>query len=650
MNLFHADPTPFKVLREDSLVIVENRYIRCIHDLNCGGEMTEAVVKHGSGKNLFARPQATIIGIIENGIYHCFRSDRKPVKNFELLEQNGNPVLKFRLRLHDDSGKVLNGLEVIHQVEYTPWGEALHRVTLAASHRINNLGMVQIGTLWPSKYFDSFAVQESLNATGDPYMGNRVKSWLPLTGGKHRNDRNAYFSRWLPVATTVLKSGVDGFQFTLGDDLEQWDSIGGTLPGFQMGYFSFNSNTDSYELRFAPLDSRREGQYLDGEKHFDFSLAFPHVRKKIVPLIPCAGAVHKGAKSFEKRWPDKEKFARWKEAETAVLRIHNDGDLFGNGIFWRSTSYPPYPPDEMVKMDNTIQRFHELGISVVPYFSLHEYHPEAPCFNEHAQEWGRIAAENDGIIPSYFTTGYYGYQMCLRSDWFEKRRDTIDEVLTKHDFDGVYYDWCIGMECLNPLHGHRHRDMRKLLKLLEWSHERVGNDGELYLHLTYNPNLTAENMASLVLTEETGGASIDPEMFSPHVHFLNIVPRQVCDMLPEDASDADRKRFIMCAILNHATISASHPVFLSFWAKHAHLFKECGKYVRHTAPGEGLCTVSNPKVGISVYWNQTEKMVLLANLSEREEKTEFSFVTEASEAINGTAVIPALELKVLKFN
>ena len=648
MKPFHSEPAPFQPVREDSRIVVENRYLRIIHDAAHGGEMVEAVVKNGTGKNLFAKPQMSLVGIMEGSAYHCYLSCNSTA-DVTVSDRNGNPVLEFRGGLTDSSGNILSGVELLHKIEYTPWGEALHRVILHAASKIEKLGMVQVGTLFPVKRMNCLAVQDAQIQTVGPYTGSKVKSWIPLTGGRTRADIEAYRSRWLPDSMLVFQRGLEGFQMNLGDDLSQWESIGGTLPGTQMGLFTYSRPLDCYEMRLSALDCQREGQYLAaGDTVFDFSIAFPFVQKKVSPLPVCASNILMRNRGFENQWPENDKLQMLHDAGAGLMRFHNDGDTYNNGIFWRDAAYPPYAPEIMAKMDDLLQRAHEHGLSVVPYFSLHEYHPDAAGFKEHAEEWGRIAIEGDKIIPSFGPNGYFGFQMCLNSGWMKKRIDTIDEVLTKHDFDGVYYDWCEPMECVNPKHGKRHHDFRKLIELLEWSHERVGKEGDVYIHNTYHPNIAAENIATLVLMEECGFASIAPDMFTPQAHFLNLGSRQVCDMLPSGASDRDRLRYVMCAFLNHTGVSSWNPVYLDFCRENAGLFRECTSYEHHTAPGEGICWSSNQEVGMSAYYGSFGKKFVFANLSEQKQTVEYRFAAEDGEAILGTAEIGPLSMKVLK--
>ena len=639
---FHGTLSPFCAVRKKDRVIVRNKYVRCVHDLRSGGELTEAVILNGSGKNLFVKPQCTIVGIIENGSDHCYRSDAAAAEDFSLTENRGNPVLEFTCRLADPDGKTLSGLTLRHRIEYTPQGEALHRETLSAARKIQNLGIVQIGTLYPAKRMDTLAVLPCNIEMAVPY-GSCCR-WYRL----HGDASNPFMSRWVPNAMLVFQRGADGFQFVRGDDLASWESIGGTLPGFGMGLFRYRNDLDAYEMRMAPLDCRRPGQYLNKETVFEFSLAFPFVKKNIVPLSPCSGNLLQPARGFADRWPTEDDFTRWEKAGVSLMRLHNDGDSLRNGIFWRDAAYPPYPPEEMKKMDRMLEAAHRHHLDAVPYFSLHEYHPEAAGFKRNAHQWGRIAEKDDDIIPSYASHGYFGFIMCLNSGWMEKRRDTIDEVLRNHAFDGVYYDWCNALECINPEHGPHHWDFRKLIEHLLWTHERVGKDGVMYLHLTGNPNIAAENLAGLVLTEESGISRFSGEMFSPHAHFLNICPRQVCLMISENSPAADLKRYAMCALLNHTTVSSGHPVLTEFYRNHAGMMKKTGQYCHHSAPGEGLCKTSDSNaVGMSAYWNKDEAMLVLANLMDQPKTVEYCFAPEMKKPLTGHISLKPLSIRTV---
>lgn len=637
---FRGSLSSFHAVREERKIVVCNQYVRCVHDLNHGGELTEAVILNGSGENLFVKPQTTIIGIMENGGYHCYSSSAAPVQKYSVSEKHGAPVLKFSCFPTDSQGKKLDGLVLHHRVEYTRQGEALHRIILSASQKIKDLGMIQIGTLYPVKRMDTLAVLPSLMEMSTPY-GSSCR-WHRLAG----SDTEEFSTRWLPKSMLVFQRGVDGFQYVRGDCLAAWDKIGGKLPGFEMGLFHYTPDLDAYEMRFSALDCRRNGQYLEGEHVFEFSLAFPFVKEKTVPLVPCTGSVLNLSRPDGDRWIRDEELSSVRSGGGSLLLMQNDGNTHNDRIFWRNGDYPPYPPEEMSKMDEMLDRAHKQHLDVVPYFSLHEFHPESAGFRKNAKKWSRIIAEEDGLIPSYGPNGYYGYQMCLHSGWSRKRTATINQVLARHKFNGVYYDWCLALECINGEHGPRHWDFRKLMELLLWSHDRVGENGVLFLHQTSNPNIAAENLAGLILTEETVKNRISSEMFSPHAHFLNICPRQVCLMMPAKSTAADLRRYAMCALLHHATVFSRSREIIAFYREQTGLIGKCSGFKRHTAPGEGRCGTSNPQaVGMSVYWNDTKAMLVFANLMESQETVEYWFSPDESVRITGKITIPPLKIQ-----
>ena len=642
MKLLSVEGAPFSLTRQGELVVFENPYVRCVHDPAAAGALSEAVIKNGSGKNMFTAPQKFIIGITENGSYHLYSATEGDCR---ISENNGNPVLESSSVFKDAKGNTLEGIALNLRVEYTPWGEALFRAEFDAQRRITDLGMVQVGTLYASKEMNCLALQECLFESVSPYMGNCVKRWTDVKPSPHPTFQSCH----LPLSLLLFRKGLEGFQVTLGDDLWQWDSIGGTLPGLQMGYMAWKNALQCYEIRFSALDCRRDGQYLEGKTVFEFAISFPFVKAKMAPLSPCSGNTFYSARGFDKRWPLPSDIEAWKNCGTTLMRLHNDGDAFDNGIFWRDAAYPPYPADEMEKMENMLACANAAGVSVVPYFSLHEYHPEAADFKENAEEWGRIAIEGDRIIPSYSSHGLYGYQMCLKSGWYKKRIDTIDEVLRNHAFKGVYYDWCSAKECYSPKHGKHHWDTRELVDLLIWSRNRVGKEGAVYLHLTHEPNITAGNIATLVLTEESGGSIVSPAMFSPHAHFMNVTSRQVCCMLPGNASDADHRRYALCALLNHATVSHSTKVYTDFYAQYQKEMEETTLYDHHTAPGEGMVQAGNSRCGTGAYWNNSgEVMLFLANLSDSKEKSSWQVDLPCGSA-SGEEELEPLSLKVVKF-
>ena len=432
--------------------------------------------------------------------------------------------------------------------------------------------------------------------------------WIPLKHAKSREDLPAYQSRFLPLSVLLMQSGVDGIEMSMGDDLGAWDNLGTEVPGLARGAVFENADQTAYEVLFAPLDSPRAGNIIKkGKYRFTYRLSLPYVRKNILPLEIASGFLIQ--QDFETRWPSLEHLKGLKKNNMGMLRIHNDGDCYDNGIFWRDSDYPPYPEDEMIKMDNALADAQKVGIPVVPYFSVKEYHPETAGFQEDAESCARQVIPGEKFLENFFGTSLFGMQMCLCSKWYDTRKKTIEMPLDNHAFSGMYYDWCMGLECINPAHNHgkRHWDNDQLLRLIEWSRQRAGDQGKLYLHLTNVPSLALENMANMVLTEESVYSEIFPEMFTPHVHFLNIAPRSICIMIP-NADSKQLRALTLAALLHHATLCTEYPVVLDFYKSNEKLLNSLSKYNRHSAPGEGITYTGSRKVGMSLYWKNKKAL------------------------------------------
>ncbi|NLZ63374.1 MAG: hypothetical protein GX902_06150 [Lentisphaerae bacterium] len=653
MSRFHSVPSPYTVSRAGDLLHFTNEYTSWTHDLSQGGELVAAVVKYGSGENILRAPQRLSLGLMEAG-YHQYATCNARARKFILDEEGGHPRLRVWQILQDEQGQVLPEVEVEHSVTYYPWGYGKHHVRLLVNKKIDTIGQCQVGSFYCTPDFDILAVREALVLQGNRCGVNSVQRWQPLLHGKARGD--TYLSAYLPASVLLFSRGMEGIELALGDDLHTWDNFGTRFAGRQQTYINFNSGKKAYEVRICPLDCYHAGQSIEGEYNFNFRMTLPFVRPNITPLRPCASGIFYHHRGFEGRWPTREEVAAWQQAGVTLMRLHNDGDSFDNGIFWRDAAYPPYPPAEMAKMEEFLAQANAAGIAVAPYFSCKEYHPEAAGFAEHSQEWARLVDAGDTMIFNYYRNGVFGAQMCLQSGWMQKRKDTIDEVLRKHAFRGVYYDWCTGSECVHDAHAKvRHWDNDKLLELLEWSHQRVGEAGEVYLHLTGTPNLAAENLASLVLTEESGYGLITPLMFTPHVHFVNNAPRQICNMLGTVANPDNNRRLMLCALLHHATISTKEQQFLDFYREP--WMQNLSQYRRHTAPGEGKCQTGDENVGMALYWNEQQALAVFVNISSETVSTDWQAAAGKlpdnaipQQSLEGKITLKPLELqtKVIK--
>lgn len=650
----------FKVENRDGLVVVSNEFVKWVHDPAKGGEVVGAYVLNGSGKNLLVGPQTTMLCPWVRGgwrQYHRYETVKAPATDFtSSVTDDGIVTLSFTSKLVDADGAVLEGAVVRHTVKYRKSGAAEHEVAVTLDCD-TDLGFISIGQLALRDDLDRVAVRPCSLASWAVELQNPCQ-WIDLKHAKSRSDLPAYRSRFLPLSLVFVKNGIEAIEMSLGDDLGAWDCIGNDFPGLAQGSVCEAREPWRYEATFAPLDSPRAGNIVKaGTYRFTYRLALPYVRKNIVPLHLAGGLIKYGA-PFEDRWPKAEDFKEYADLGVELQRIHNDGDTYGNGIFWKDVSYPPYPADEMAKMNEAIANARKAGIDVVPYFSCKEWHPDAEAkkFAALAEKSARRVVKGEKFMETFFGTTLFGIQMCLESDWYEVRRESIAKTLANHDFSGMYYDWCMGLECINENHdgGKRHWDNDKLLDLMEWSRETIGEDGKLYLHLTNVPSLAVENLGNNILLEESEYYEIFPEMFTPQVHFVNIAPRSICVMLPaKEQTPAKMRALALAALLNHATLcvdfnKAARGV-LEFYKGKKEILKSLTQFNHHSAPGEGITSTGGSRdVGMSVYWSKDKAVGMLANLTEKPQVTNWSVDLGDGRVFSGKREVAPLDFELFE--
>lgn len=645
---FKPEYPGYKVTTRNGITVIENEFVRWEHDEAQGGELCGAYVKNGTNENLLTAPQTTDFGTWIKGAWrdhHFYCSSKAKAEDFKAeSKEDGSVSVSFKSKLADQEGKTLAGVSLVHTIDYHVNGAAQHTVKVKLTKDID-LGYIRIGMLQLRDDMDRAAIRPSTAGAWAQELQNPCQ-WIELKHGKSRYDLPAWQSVHLPLSMLVMKNGIEGIELAMGDDLGVWDSVGRQdCPTLCHGSIREARDPWRYLVELAPLDSPRAGNIVKrGTYTFTYRVALPFVRKKIVPLV-LAGGLHKPGK-LEERWPTKEDLKRDHKLGVEFRRLHNDGDLREDGIFWRDVAYPPYPADEMEKMDQCIADAAKNSIDVVPYMSVKEFHPEVAGFEEYAEKCAHQVVPGEKFMVNVFGKSVFGMQMCLCSDWYEIRRKSIAQTLDHHAFNGLYFDWCMGLECIHPVHngGKRHWDNDQLLKLMEWSRNRIGNDGRLYLHLTNVPSFALENMADMVLTEESEYYEIEPEMFTPHVHFLNIAPRSICVMIPAEKDNL--RKLALVTLLHHATLCIdSTPQSLKvaeFYHARKKQLDQFSKYEHHTAPGEGIVSTNSKDVGMSLYWKGKKGLAVLANITDREQTGEWS-IRMNGKTVCGIADVPPMD-------
>ena len=149
MKAFISTTPVLQISRENNLVIIQNEFVKWVHDPEQGGELCGAFVKNGSNKNLLYRPQTTAVCPWVKGgwrQYHHYETVKNKAKTFEISQQDDQVILNYSSDLCDLEGETLKNVQVNHSVIYHASGAAEHTVTLDFKTDLD-IGHVRIGTL-----------------------------------------------------------------------------------------------------------------------------------------------------------------------------------------------------------------------------------------------------------------------------------------------------------------------------------------------------------------------------------------------------------------------------------------------------------------------------------------------------------------------
>jgi len=641
-------PREYTVHRDDAAgrLVLSTPYYSITHDLKRGGAIAEIRCTHGAVANLLLEPLAASVQL----------AAAKAPQHFTLAE--GGPPATVLSDLYDSSpsvsvtkqgkGQVVGveaalrsprapdlGIKTLTTYDYR-WGYIkIHKEFHFPAEGVRTSGLTVLSTvLHPSLTHHGHRPAVFEYSDVDPFGIEKVR-WGRIRPGSYFDTEVA--SRYIPRYVVLANPGVEGFEWFVSDDLAQWDYQMTDQPGTASAAIGVSLKPLGVRLSLSPLSlpsssDLEQGGFLDlnGIYTFDYYLSVPilegHAQKR---WLERSFGPNRG------KWVSDEEIRRNAEDGVVTMTLHNDGDSNGDGLFWRDGTYPPYPPEEMKKMEHVLETCRAHGIRTLPYFSNHELHQSTQAFKLHGPEWGRKPDDQGNLRPDYF----YGAHMCLKSGWLGYFQSYVDTVLKHHAFDGIYYDWNVALYCNNPLHVNKHTnlvsgaeglatyacsktghwDVDELLELMEWTRRRVGPDGLVTVHNTMVPMFAVENFADFVVGMEWGYAPLvdavpRPEELPLEWNFAGARSRADIEYgsLAENASPRLRRLFHLTTLMTGtAPWPASHEAAELF-----KILKPLGNLELYQfQDGRNRAVkLADPDLLSAVYSRRGEAYVLLANL------------------------------------
>lgn len=544
-------PQEYSVHRDEAAgrLTLSTPFYSVVHDLKQGGEIIQINYTNGAVSNLLMEPIETSVELAAKKLpYHLTKPGQRPRK--EVFSDVHDPEAlvsvaqtgKWRTVTVEATLRTASGRDVGVRAKTTynyRWGYIkIHKEIIFPDQGVRTAVVTVLSTLFhPSLTHYGHRADVFEDSNFRPFEIEKVQ-WGKIRPGRYFD--TAFAARYVPRYIVLANPGIEGIEWFVSDDLSQWDYQMTGQPG--TGEATVGPSTAVRPVRARPIgivvsisplclptssDLARGGFVtLKGKYSFDYYLGMPILEGQAHQRwLERSYGANRG------QWVSDDEIRRNGEHGIATMTLHNDGDVNGDGLFWRDGSYPPYPPEQMQKMKHVLETCHKYGIKNLVYFSNHELNESTEAFKLHGEEWARKPDDQGNLRPDYF----FGAHMCLKSGWLDYFKSYVDTVLRNNPFDGTYYDWNVALYCNNPLHmgkdsngvsGEKglatfaysrtgHWDIDELLELMEWTRERVGPEGLVTVHNTMTPMFATENFADYVVGMEWGYGRILDAMPKP---------------------------------------------------------------------------------------------------------------------------------------
>lgn len=359
-------------------------------DLQNGGILDTIVFPHGSGKNLLLKPFHTTVGTWAD----CFA----PSTDFRSSKEGQILRLEF-------AGQMGTPDRLPGPVQYqTIW--MLTPFTVRVEHKLlfrQDLSSKSVG-------IGSFSVRRDLSEIGlrvGPADDSDPRMQAPARFGKaDQMGLTLVHEHHAPLYLLLFHRDLEGLDITLSSDLETWEK--GLTGSGGVGAFTVEVAGDrsSIDVTRNALSSLQPLLIRKGEYSFGYYLGLPRIVEK-------SDRRWRHLSFGNHPWPSDTDIQKWSESGTNIVRLHNDYAEDEN--YWHDGAWPPYDEKGMAELRRVISTCHRLKMKVVPYFSVHEFHPKAQGYPDHEQEWKRSTDQLGTVYHNLWGKGEFGAQMCPQS-------------------------------------------------------------------------------------------------------------------------------------------------------------------------------------------------------------------------------------------
>ena len=499
-------------------------------DLHNGGALDSIVILHGSGRNVLARPFRTYMD--------TWCDCDAPETAFHSSRQGNVVTLEF-------SGALGAPGRTDGPVRFrTVWTISPLTVHVDQTLRLSSdlsVRTVGIGSTAVRGDLDEYAVR-----TGPADVPDGSKTIGASYGKGGRAGAVLIREHHAPLYLIFFHRNLEGIDFNTGSDLAAWESRLARRAG--IGRFEAKRSEDgsTIEILREPLAALSPETVRKGEYTFSYYLGLPRVVER-------ANRKWHHISFGNHPWPSDDLIRHWSESGVNIARLHND--YVEDENFWHDGAWPPYDEKGMAEMRRVIATCHRYGIQVVPYFSIHEFHPKAQGYGENEQNWKRSVDQVGTVLHNHTGKGEFGAQMCLESGWLARRKADVEKAYRELGFDGIYYDWGASLPCNNKNHnGQWHTGTDGMIDLLAWTRRLISPNGTLILHLSgWFPSIAYENYGDLIVNmEENSSTERMPRMdeMALMTVLAETVPRSPCPSYRADrALERNRNNIAQMAVL-----------------------------------------------------------------------------------------------------